>query len=77
MSGSVRETEHPFLAPSRHRRLRDPFGRGETEFPVIPVETGIFSIAPRKCRFGTKKAKADRALAKQFPSPAKRELIGG
>jgi hypothetical protein len=37
------------------------------EIPVIPVVTGIFSIVPEKCRFGTENGEANQALADQFP----------
>jgi len=33
------------------------------KFPVIPVEPGIFSIAPHKCRFGTENSEANQVLA--------------
>jgi len=46
------------------------------EFPVIPVEPGIFSFLPEKYRFGTKGSEPYQALADQFPSPAKRGFIG-
>jgi len=37
------------------------------KFPVIPVEQGIFAIVPENCHYGTKKWKANQALAGQFP----------
>jgi len=37
------------------------------DFPVIPVEPGIFSIVPDKCRFGSENVEVNQALASQFP----------
>jgi hypothetical protein len=45
------------------------------KFPVTPVEPGIFSFVPEKCRIVTENGEANQALAGQFPSPAKREFI--
>jgi hypothetical protein len=45
------------------------------KFPDIPVEPGIFSNLPEKCRVDTQNNKANQALASQFPPAAKREFI--
>jgi hypothetical protein len=51
--------------------------RRDTGYPVIPVQPGIFSIVPKKYRFGTGKSEANQVFADQFPWPAKREFIRG
>jgi hypothetical protein len=33
------------------------------EFPVVPVEPGIFSIVPHKCLFCCENSEANQALA--------------
>jgi len=52
-----------------------PPGSPGTKFLVIPVEPGIFSIVPDKCRSGRENGEANQALAGQFPWRAKREFI--
>jgi hypothetical protein len=37
------------------------------KYPVFPVEPGIFSIVPEKCRFGGENNAPNQALAGQFP----------
>jgi hypothetical protein len=44
------------------------------EFPVIPVEAGIFAFSPDKFRYGTANAEANQAVAGQFPWRPKREF---
>jgi hypothetical protein len=46
------------------------------KFAVIPVEPGIFSIVPEKCRLGTENSETNQALAGQFPLQTKREFFG-
>jgi hypothetical protein len=37
------------------------------QFPVIPVEPGIFSILSEKYRFGTENSEPNQSLAGKFP----------
>jgi hypothetical protein len=45
------------------------------EFPVIPVELGIFSIVLEKFGFGAENGETIQALTGKFPWPPNREFV--